>query len=106
MPCDLVSCKRHLFENRLTRNSNVEPCKTTYAHAIETSAADPDAPPSTEVDVKRMKRTPQAKIVRRALELTKEDFSLSRCLISSEIEFWFRGLYAQLERRAVRLSSA
>src|SRR6266478_2559670 len=45
--------------------------------AVEAAArADRDAQPLTETDLKRMKRTPQAKIIRRALELTQEEFSV------------------------------
>jgi len=41
--------------------------------AIERAAlADPDAHPLTPADLKRMKRTPQIKIIRRALGLTKQ----------------------------------
>jgi putative transcriptional regulator len=46
------------------------------AQAIEKAArGDPDAQPLTETDIERMKRTPQAKIIRRALELTQEEFA-------------------------------
>src|SRR5438874_1114141 len=46
------------------------------AEAIERAArADHDAQPLTADDLKRMKRTPQAKIIRRALELTQEEFA-------------------------------
>jgi len=45
--------------------------------AIERAAhADPDARPLTDADFKRMKRTPQAKIIRRSLNLTQEEFAL------------------------------
>jgi len=44
--------------------------------AIEQAArADREAQPLTEADLKRMKRTPQTKIIRRALELTQEEFA-------------------------------
>src|SRR5687768_15081905 len=36
---------------------------------------DPDARPLTDEDLTRMKRTPQAKIIRRALGLSQEDFA-------------------------------
>jgi putative transcriptional regulator len=36
---------------------------------------DPDARPLSEDDFARMKRTPQAKIIRRALGLSQEDFA-------------------------------
>jgi len=39
------------------------------------AASDPDALPLTPADFKRMKRTPRAKIIRRALGLTQEEFA-------------------------------
>ena len=46
------------------------------SEAIESAAwADRDAQPLTADNLKRMKRTPQAKIIRRALELTQEEFA-------------------------------
>ena len=45
--------------------------------AIEATArADGDAQPLTPGDLKRMRRTPQAKIIRRALALTQEEFAV------------------------------
>jgi DNA-binding transcriptional regulator YiaG len=45
--------------------------------AVEAAArADRDAQPLTAGDLKRMKRTPQAKIIRRALALTQEEFAV------------------------------
>ena len=44
--------------------------------AIEAAArADPDAQPLSEADLKRMKRTPRAKVIRRSLDLTQEEFA-------------------------------
>jgi putative transcriptional regulator len=37
--------------------------------------ADPDARPLTDADTKRMKRTPQVKVMRRALGLSQEEFA-------------------------------
>jgi putative transcriptional regulator len=43
------------------------------ASAIERAAlADPDALPLSAADLKRMKRTPRIKIIRRALGLTQQ----------------------------------
>jgi putative transcriptional regulator len=39
------------------------------------AAADPDAQPLTPNDFARTGRTPQVKVIRRALELSQEDFS-------------------------------
>jgi len=43
---------------------------------IERAAlSDPDAQPLTQDDLHRMRRTPRAKIIRRALGLTQEEFA-------------------------------
>jgi putative transcriptional regulator len=43
---------------------------------IEKAArADPDAQPLSSDDMRRMKRTPQAKVIRQALGLTQEEFA-------------------------------
>ena len=50
--------------------------RTMTADAIQRAArADRDAQPLTETDFKRMKRTPRAKIIRRALGLSQEEFA-------------------------------
>jgi putative transcriptional regulator len=36
---------------------------------------DPDNKPLSDTDLKRMRRTPQAKVIRRALRLTQEEFA-------------------------------
>jgi DNA-binding transcriptional regulator YiaG len=41
----------------------------------EAARRDPDARPLTPDDLKRMRRTPQVKIIRRALGLTQEEFA-------------------------------
>ena len=52
---------------------NVRP---TTSEAIEAAArTDRDAQPLSPADLKRMKRTPQAKMIRRALALTQEEFA-------------------------------
>ena len=43
---------------------------------IEKAArSDPDAQPLTHADLNRMKRTPRVKVIRRALDLTQEEFA-------------------------------
>jgi putative transcriptional regulator len=43
---------------------------------IERAAfGDPDAQPLSQADMQRMRRTPQSKVVRRALGLTQEAFA-------------------------------
>jgi putative transcriptional regulator len=60
--------------------------------AIEQAArADRDAKPLTEADFKRMKRTPQAKIIRRALELTQEEFAVRYRIPLGTLRDWEQG---------------
>jgi len=60
--------------------------------AIERAArADRDAKPLTEADLKRMRRTPQAKIIRRALELTQEEFAARYHIPLGTLRDWEQG---------------
>jgi putative transcriptional regulator len=59
---------------------------------VEAAArADRDAQPLTPVDLKRMKRTPQAKIIRRALALTQEEFSVRYQIPLGTLRDWEQG---------------
>ena len=60
--------------------------------AIERAAlADPDAKPLTDAAFKRMRRTPQAKIIRRALNLTQEEFALRYHIPPGTLRDWEQG---------------
>jgi putative transcriptional regulator len=60
--------------------------------AVEEAArADPDAQPLTEADLKRMKRTPQAKVIRRALQLTQEEFAARYHIPLGTLRDWEQG---------------
>ena len=60
--------------------------------AIEKAAAsDKNAKPLTATDLKRMKRTPQAKIIRRALDLTQEEFAARYHLPLGTLRDWEQG---------------
>jgi len=60
--------------------------------AIENAArADPDAQPLTEADLNRMKRTPQVKIIRRALDLTQEEFAERYHIPLGTLRDWEQG---------------
>jgi putative transcriptional regulator len=60
--------------------------------AIERAArADRDARPLTKTDLRRMKRTPQAKIIRRALELTQEEFAARYHIPVGTLHDWEQG---------------
>jgi putative transcriptional regulator len=60
--------------------------------AIEQAArADRDAQPLAATDLKRMKRTPRAKIIRRALELTQEEFAIRYHIPLGTLRDWEQG---------------
>jgi putative transcriptional regulator len=60
--------------------------------AIEAAArADRDAKPLTASDLERMKRTPRAKIIRRALELTQEEFAARYHIPLGTLRDWEQG---------------
>jgi putative transcriptional regulator len=52
---------------------------------------DPDAQPLTEADITRMKRVSHAKIIRRALQLTQEEFSARYHIPLGTLRDWEQG---------------
>jgi len=62
------------------------------AEAIEQAArADPDAQPLTPADLSGMKRVPQVKVIRRALELTQEEFAARYHIPLGTLRDWEQG---------------
>jgi len=60
--------------------------------AIERAArADRDAQPLSQVDLKRMKQTPRVKIIRRALDLTQEEFAERYHIPLGTLRDWEQG---------------
>ena len=53
--------------------------------------ADPDAQPLTPEDFKRMRRIPRAKIIRRALGLTQEQFAMQFGIPLGTLRDWEQG---------------
>lgn len=52
---------------------------------------DPDDRPLTDADLARMKRTPQVKVVRRALRLTQEEFAYQFHIPIGTLRDWEQG---------------
>lgn len=52
-----------------------------------------DETPLSDADLKRMKRVPQAKIVRRALQLTQEEFAAKFQIAIGTLRDWEQGRY-------------
>lgn len=63
----------------------------TEAQRRRAALDDPDAQPLTPEDFKRMKRTPQAKIIRRALGLSQEDFAACYHIPLGTLRDWEQG---------------
>ena len=57
----------------------------------EAARTDPDARPLSRADFPRMKQTPRAKIIRRALQLTQEEFSLRYRIPIGTLRDWEQG---------------
>src|SRR5450432_2366775 len=74
-----------------TTTSSKTPKPMSSADVERAARADPDAQPLTEGDLKRMKRTPQAKIIRRALELTQEEFAARYHIPIGTLRDWEQG---------------
>jgi putative transcriptional regulator len=53
--------------------------------------SDPDAQPLSAADMARMEQTPQAKIIRRALALTQEEFAARYCIPLGTLRDWEQG---------------
>jgi len=69
-----------------------ESIRAMTAEEIETSARlDPDARPLTDHELLHMKRTPRVKIVRRALDLSQEEFASRYAIPLSMLRDWEQG---------------
>lgn len=58
---------------------------------LAAARADPDAQPLSPADLKRMKRTPQVKIIRRALGLSQEEFAVRYRIPVGTLRDWEQG---------------
>jgi putative transcriptional regulator len=61
------------------------------AQRHQAALSDPDTRPLTEEDLTRMKRTPQARIIRRALGLSQEDFAARYHIPLGTLRDWEQG---------------
>jgi putative transcriptional regulator len=63
----------------------------TAAEKHAAALSDPDNRPLTEADMKRMKRTPQVKVIRRALGISQEDFAARYHIPIGTLRDWEQG---------------
>lgn len=70
-------------------DTSLQPMADEEVHAAALS--DPDAQPLTKEDFARMKRTSQVKVMRRALQLTQEEFSSRYHIPLGTLRDWEQG---------------
>lgn len=63
----------------------------TETEVTTAALADPDAQPLTDEDMKRMKRVPRTKALRRALALTQEEFAIRFHIPIGTLRDWEQG---------------
>src|SRR5205807_2546506 len=70
---------------------NLRPRPMTPQEIEATARRDPDNRPLTQADLARMKRTPQVKIIRRALGLSQDDFAARYQIPIGTLRDWEQG---------------
>ena len=71
----------------------IEPLRPMTEDEVTAAAlSDPDAQPMTPEDFKRAKRTPRAKLLRRALGLTQEEFAANYRIPLGTLRDWEQGV--------------
>jgi putative transcriptional regulator len=80
------------MRKKITSSKTRKGFRSKSRRAIERAAlADPDAQPLSSAELKRMKRTPQAKIIRRALGMTQEEFAARYHIPLGTLRDWEQG---------------
>jgi putative transcriptional regulator len=76
--------------NKSAKNLKALPAMTE-AEVLAAALGDPDAQPLTPDDFKRMRRIPRARIIRRALGLTQEEFAIRFHIPLGTLRDWEQG---------------
>ena len=66
----------------------------TNEEVLAAALSDPDAQPLTEADMRRMKRTPQVKVIRRAFGMSQEEFARTFHIPIGTLRDWEQGRVA------------
>lgn len=77
------------MRSKLNRETNLRPM--TPEQVEEAAHADADAQPLTEEELLRMPRTPQVKVIRRALGLTQQEFAARYEIPLGTLRDWEQG---------------
>ena len=67
--------------------------RMTDAERLRAAEVDPDARPLSDHDLETMPRTPQAKVIRRALRMTQEEFSRQFQIAIGTLRDWEQNRY-------------
>lgn len=86
-PGEQRNMKKKLTSSRTRKGLRLMTQDTIQRAAV----ADPDAQPLSISDLKRMKQTPQAKIIRRALGMTQEEFAARYHIPLGTLRDWEQG---------------
>jgi putative transcriptional regulator len=85
--------ERQGMSKTITTNKTSRPMRPmTEEEVMAAALSDPDAQPMTPEDFKRMKRTPRAKIIRRAFGLTQEEFAGQFQIPLGTLRDWEQGV--------------
>ena len=77
--------------SKMTTSGKTPPRPMSAEDVDRAARADRDAQPLSEADLSRMKRTPRVKIIRRALELTQEEFAARYHIPLGTLRDWEQG---------------
>ena len=81
-----------VLEDGTSRPFPAQPMQNrTEAEILAAAQSDPDAKPLTEADFARMKSTPRAKIIRRSMQLTQEEFASRYHIPLGTLRDWEQG---------------
>ncbi len=72
-------------------NRSSDPRPMTPQQIEDAARADPNAQPLTREDLRRMPRTPRAKLIRRSLGLTQEEFAARYQIPIGTLRDWEQG---------------
>ncbi len=72
-------------------NRSPDPRPMTPQQIEDAARADPNAQPLTREDLRRMPRTPRAKLIRRSLGLTQEEFAARYQIPIGTLRDWEQG---------------
>lgn len=80
------------MKKKLTSKRNRKGLRPMTRSAVERAAfANLDAQPLSDADLKRMKRTPQGRIIRRALGMTQKEFATRYRIPLGTLRDWEQG---------------